>query len=73
VKHLKRAVVAKNVDEMRNSAKIYLRESIRPVEAQVATGNDWGYKLKVIGFLIISLLLMLNAMTPARKVTYRRK
>lgn len=35
--------------------------------------QDSMYKLKLIGFLIVSFFLMIYAMTPARKAHARRK
>jgi hypothetical protein len=54
---------------MKASGKI--RESIRPVP-QVES-NDTMYKLKLLAFIIVSIFLIINAMTPSRKCTYRRK
>lgn len=68
------AHVAKTKDELRSSGKAHLRESIRPeVQVNKSIEDDTMYKLKILGFLIISLLLMLNAMTPDRKVSGGRR
>lgn len=35
--------------------------------------EPWAYKLKIIAFLLISFILMINAMSPSRKAPARRK
>jgi hypothetical protein len=59
---------------MRNSTKLYLRESVRP---EVQRGDDskkeMMYNIKMILFLILSFFAILFVMTPSRKVVYRRK
>jgi len=63
---------------MKSSTKLYLQESAKHMESSThiesKQGNDdIAYKIKILVFLIISVLLTLNAMTPDRKVSYRRK
>lgn len=54
---------------MRNSTRIDVRaSSLRVSQIHTApSGDDTMYKLKLLAFIIISFLMTLYAMTPARK------
>ena len=65
VKNLKFAKVAKNADDMRASGKFNMRESIKQIEAP--KDDDTMYKLKLLAFVIVSIIMIVYAMTPARK------
>ena len=63
---------------MKSSAKQQTFESAKVLESSVKlpAKKDDGesmYKLKMIGFLIISFFLMYWAMTPTRKAPYKGK
>ncbi len=62
---------------MKNSSKINVRQSVRLMQGsgveKKTEEEPLAYKLKIIAFLLISFILMLNAMTPSRKAPARRR
>ena len=78
-RHLKRISQPKremNIS-MKSSARHYTHESAKVLESSLRLPEkkpeDPMYKVKLIVFFIVSLFLMYEAMTPSRKVPYRRK
>ena len=66
---------AKPIEEaMRSSTRLYgtasMKSSIKLQEAPKE--DDWGYKIKLAIFFVVSIFLIFNAMTPARKAPYRK-
>lgn len=62
---------------MKSSARLYTHESAKVLESSVRLPQkkpeDNMYKIKMVLFILVSLFLMYEAMTPSRKVPYRKK
>lgn len=78
-RHLKRISKPKRdiSASMKSSARHYTHESAKVLESSLKLSEkkpeDNMYKIKMVIFFLVSFFLMYEAMTPSRKVPYRKK